>query len=79
MQKIFKVSGRQEDIDTVAHLLRHIEYLGDIGASRNIIVRVDGDGQGRIKVRDELDSPINTDKYNTEQGHSAVVAVYDIG
>ena len=30
--------------------LRHIEYLGVIGASRNIMIRVDGDGSGRINV-----------------------------
>ena len=38
-----KLSGRQEDIDTILKLLRHIEYLGEVGASRNILVRVDGD------------------------------------
>ncbi len=34
----------------ISKALRHIEYLGETGASRNILLRVDGDGFGRIKV-----------------------------
>ena len=45
-----KLSGRQEDIDTIVTMLRHIEYLGEVGASRNILVRVDGDGLGTMNT-----------------------------
>ena len=79
--KVFRVSGREEDVNTVSKLLRHIEFLGIVGASRNILVRVDGDGDGRIRVRDEDGFPIDKAKYNIKQdlGMGATVAVYDIG
>ena len=75
----FSVSGHPKDVLTIGHLLRHIEYLGNVGASRNILVRVDGDGSGRISVSCN-GYPIPKDsKYNIEQGHNAIVATYDIG
>ena len=75
-----KLSGRQEDIDTILKLLRHIEYLGEVGASRNILVRVDGDGSGRIHVYNEHGLKIDNNKYNIKQTmESSLVAVYDIG
>lgn len=75
-----KLSGRQEDIDTILKLLRHIEYLGEVGASRNILVRVDGDGSGRIHVYNEHGLKIDNNKYNIEQNiEGPLVAVYDIG
>lgn len=74
------LSGRQDDIDTILTLLRHIEYLGEVGASRNILVRVDGDGSGRIHVYNEHGLKIDTEKYNTEQNiDGPLVAIYDIG
>ena len=47
------IRGREEDVNTVLKLLRHMEYLGHAGASRNLLVRIDGDGFGRIHVTDE--------------------------
>lgn len=87
-KRIYTFEGRVEDLDKLEKLFRHIEYLGNIGASRNLLVRVDGDGAGRIKVektdvdwRDVLDSqPIDNDKYNTEQDNLYnCVGTYDIG
>ena len=77
----FTIYGREEDIDTIRKLLRHIEYLGNVGASRNLLVRVDGDGSGRIKVIDENGNRLDNEEYNIKQdlGLGAVVGVYDIG
>ena len=77
----FTIYGREEDVDAIQKLLRHIEYLGNVGASRNLLVRVDGDGSGRIKVVDESGAQLDNEKYNTKQdlGMGAVVGVYDIG
>ena len=75
----FSVSGHPKDVETIGQLLRHIEYLGNVGASRNILVRVDGDGSGRISISSN-GYPIPKDsEYNIEQGHNAIVATYDIG
>ena len=77
----FTIYGREEDVDTIRKLLRHIEYLGKVGASRNLLVRVDGDGGGRIKVIEESGARLDNEKYNIKQdlGMGAVVGVYDIG
>lgn len=77
----FTVIGREEDVETIRQLLRHIEYLGNVGASRNLLVRVDGDGVGRIKVVDEYGRRLDNEQYNIKQnlGIGATVAVYDIG
>lgn len=77
----FTIYGREEDVDAIRKLLRHIEYLGNVGASRNLLVRVDGDGSGRIKVIDESGARLSNEKYNIKQdlGMGAVVGVYDIG
>ena len=77
----FTIYGREEDIDAIQKLLRHIEYLGKVGASRNLLVRVDGDGSGRIKVIDENGNRLGNKEYNIKQdlGMGAVVGVYDIG
>lgn len=78
--KTIQISGSEKDIDTVVTLLRHIEYLGEVGASRNILVRVDGDGSGRIHVYDEQGLKIDNQPYNIEQNiEGPLVAVYDIG
>lgn len=80
-ERTVTIRGREEDVATVLKLLRHMEYLGDVGASRNIVVRVDGDGYGRIHVTDESGEKLDNDRYSTEQFSSmgAVVKVYDIG
>lgn len=80
-ERTVTIRGREEDIATVLKLLRHMEYLGDIGASRNILVRIDGDGYGRIHVTNESGEKLDTDRYSTKQFSSmgAIVEVYDIG
>ena len=73
--------GNKEDLDTLEKMFRHIEYIGEVGASRNIVIRVDGDGTGRIQVYREDTTKIDTNKYNIEQnlGQGAIVGIYDIG
>lgn len=93
-ERYYKLIGRPEDLDAIEKALRHCEYLGNIGASRNILLRVDGDGSGRIKIERTITSmgpneeevivdtiAIDKDKYNTKQnlGMGATVGVYDIG
>lgn len=81
MEQTVTIRGREEDVNTVLRLLSHMEYLGCVGASRNLLVRVDGDGDGRIHVTDENGERFDNTNYNTEQnlGMGACVAVYDIG
>lgn len=81
IERTVTIRGREEDVATVLKLLRHMEYLGDVGASRNIVVRVDGDGYGRIHVTDENGEKLDNARYSTEQISSmgAIVEVYDIG
>lgn len=79
-ERVYKITGRKEDLDNLEKALRHIEYLGEIGASRNIMIRVDGDGTGRIKVY-KNDKRIDNEHYNITQGNliNGCVGVYDIG
>ena len=84
-ERKYIITGRKEDLDTLEKALRHCEFLGNIGASRDILIRVDGDGAGRIQVRkineDNSISKIDNDKYNITQklGSGSVVGIYDIG
>ena len=93
-ERLYKICGRAEDLDKLEKALRHIEFLGDIGASRNILIRVDGDGSGRIKVYkvqrsqcgeiiDDL-TKIDRELYNTKKTNQQtfredIVGIYDIG
>lgn len=93
-ERIYKICGRAEDLDKLEKALRHIEFLGDVGASRNILIRVDGDGSGRIKVykvqRSQYgeiigdQTKIDRELYNTKQTNQQtfredIVGIYDIG
>lgn len=83
--RIYEIRGREEDLDILEKVLRHMEYLGSVGASRNILIRVDGDGEGRIKVKKvtrvliQNSEPIDSEQYNLEQQENAIVGIYDIG
>lgn len=80
ISKTVKISGHETDVNTIITMLRHMEYLGEVGASRNILVRVDGDGSGRIHVYNEDGSKIDNNHYNIEQNiDGPLVAIYDIG
>lgn len=81
IERTITIRGREEDVNAVLKLLRHMEYLGDVGASRNIVVRIDGDGYGQIHVTDENGEKLDNDRYSTEQFSSmgAIVEIYDIG
>lgn len=81
IERTVTIRGREEDVNTVLKLLRHMEYLGNVGASRNLLVRVDGDGVGRIHVTDENGNKLDNNHYSTKQnlGMGSVVGIYDIG
>ena len=89
-ERLYKIYGRTEDLDKLEKALRHIEYLGEIGASRNVLIRVDGDGSGKIKVNKVLrgtiyeQEKIDKEQYNTKQTNQQtfkedIVGIYDIG
>ncbi len=89
-ERLYKICGRGEDLDKLEKALRHIEFLGNVGASRNILIRVDGDGSGRIKVYKILggiiddQTKIDRELYNTKQTNQQtfredIVGIYDIG
>lgn len=93
-ERLYKICGRAEDLDKLEKALRHIEFLGDIGASRNIVIRVDGDGSGIIKVykvqrsqfgeiiddRTKIDRELyNTKQTNQQTFREDIVGIYDIG
>lgn len=81
IKKTIIMSGYEEDVDTLIDFLGHVEYLGNVGASRNITLRVDGDGSGRMHFYKEDNEPLvrHTKKYNIEQYDGAIVGTYDIG
>lgn len=72
---------KKEDLDTLEKLFRHIEYLGNVDASRNILIRVDGDGDGRIKIEVSNGNSLDNERYNITSLVDAfpVVEIYDIG
>ena len=49
--RTYTISAHSEVLDGLEKVLSCAEYLGNIGASRGIIVGVDGDGIARIKVK----------------------------
>lgn len=86
--KIYQITGTPEQLRVLEKMFIHMEYLGMVGASRNLLVRVDGDGAARMKFQDEdglfLSDYIKDEKTkNTEQtvveGNSvgAIVGIYD--
>lgn len=79
--RTYKITGRKEDLDTLEKVFGHIEYLGKIGASRNILIRIDGDGAGRIDIKDDNGNKLGNEKYNTNQSieKTVVVGIYGIG
>lgn len=80
-ERTVTIRGREEDINAVLKLLRHMEYLGNVGVSRNLLVRVDGDGVGQIRVTDENGNKLDNNHYNTKQNpyQGFVVGIYEIG
>ena len=81
IERTVTIRGREEDVATVLRLLSHMEYLGWVGASRNLLVRVDGDGCGRIHVVDENGEKLDNVDYSTAQirNMGGVAGIYDIG
>lgn len=81
IERTVTISGREEDVATVLRLLKHMEYLGNVGVSRNLLVWVDGDGCGQIHVMDKSGEKLDNVHYSIEQipTMGAVAGVYDIG
>ena len=79
-RRVIEIYGRSEDLDKFEDLCRHIEYLGNIGASRNLLVRVDGDGNGRMQFKKHGER-INNHEYSTDQEttQTTISGTYDIG
>lgn len=88
VEKTYKIAGTPEQLRTLEKVFIHMEFLGLVGASRNILLRVDGDGGARMTFQDEdglfLSDYIKDERTeNTEQtvveGNTvgAIVGVYD--
>ena len=72
VEKVYKISGTPEQLRILEKMFVHMEYLGSVGASRNILAQVDGDGAARLRFKDEddlyLSDYIKDEKvHNTEQ------------
>lgn len=79
MKKSYTFQGTEEQLNVLEDLFRHIEYLGIVGASRNLLVRVDGDGRARLRVYNEDGEKINNKQYSTEQDKLySCSGVYDL-
>lgn len=89
MTMTLNLKGSERNLKVIKDLLEHIQYLGIVGASRNLLVRVDGDGSGQVYIVDKdgemVDSPeemgrkmrsVNIDYLPEWQ--DGVVGVYDL-
>lgn len=79
--RTYKITGRKEDLETLEKVFGHIEYLGKIGASRNILIRIDGDGVGRLNFKDDSGNKLSDERFNIDQSieKAVIVGTYDIG
>jgi len=79
-RRIIEVYGSSENLDKFEELCRHIEYLGNIGASRNLLVRIDGDGNGQLQFK-KHGQRLNNHEYSSDQEttKTAISGTYDIG
>jgi hypothetical protein len=66
--RTYEISGSEGVLDQLEEILKAIEYLGKLGASRVLELGIDGDGAARIKVKrtdkkiDLKEQDINTDQ-----------------
>ena len=49
VEKVYRISGTPEQLRILEKMFIHMEYLGTVGASRNILVQVDGDGGAHLR------------------------------
>jgi hypothetical protein len=61
-----KVTGNSEDLSAFIELCKKIEYLCNVGASREIPVYVDGDGSASLQF-DFKDTKVEFDKKQFEK------------
>lgn len=80
IERTITIRGREEDVATVLRLLKHMEYLGNVEVSRNLLVWVDGEGCGQIHVTDESGEKLDNVHYSIEQNLTmrAVAGIYEI-
>lgn len=67
--KTYQITGTPEQLRVLEKMFIHMEYLGTIGASRNILLRVDGDGAARMRFQDE-DGLYLSDYIKDERTHN---------
>lgn len=48
---VLEIKGIKRHVDRICSFLRTVEYLGNIGASRETVFYVDGDGDCRLKFK----------------------------
>jgi hypothetical protein len=49
--RTYDISAYPEILDQLEEILRAMEFLGSVGASRTLEIGVDGDGRARVKVK----------------------------
>ena len=86
--KTYQITGTPEQLRVLEKMFIHMEYLGTIGASRNILLRVDGDGAARMRFKDgdglylsdyiKDERTHNTEQSTVEEGKvGCIVRTYD--
>lgn len=53
VKRVYQISGTPEQLRVLEKMFVHMEYLGMVGASRNILAQIDGDGAARMTFQDE--------------------------
>ena len=86
--KTYQITVTPEQLRVLEKMFIHMEYLGTIGASRNILLRVDGDGAARMRFQDgdglylsdyiKDERTHNTEQSTVEEGKvGCIVGTYD--
>ena len=67
-----KVEGGREEISEFLSLCAKIRHLGRVGANRDILLQVDGDGSGQLEFK-TIDFPENLiDKISLEEFEKSI-------
>ncbi len=65
-RRVIEIFGNSKNLDEFEKFLRHIEYLGNVGASRQLLISVDGDGAGQLQFKKHGER-LDNKEYSTDQ------------
>jgi len=69
--RTYEINAYPEILDQLEELLKAMEYLGSIGASRTIEFYVDGDGSARPKIK-RIDKDIELKKKEVDTDNDTI-------